>query len=197
MRLPCIIKFPGIKSKGIVNNAMINWTDLAPTILDMVGVDNTKFGFHGRSFKNILDQTNPVGWDEIYASHTFHEITMYYPMRVCQERQYKLIWNIAWRLEYPFSTDLWASSTWQSVYRNKIDYFGKRKVSDYLFRPEFELYDMIKDPSEIHNLAGDKTYLVILESLKQKIKTFQKNTSDPWYIMWNHETFIKMNGVNL
>jgi N-sulfoglucosamine sulfohydrolase len=181
----------------MVNNAMINWADLTPTILDLVGVDHSSYGFHGRSFKNVLDQTNPVGWDEIYASHTFHEITMYYPMRVCQERRYKLIWNLAWRLEYPFSSDLWASSTWQSIYRNKVEMFGKRKVSDYLFRAEFELYDLLNDPNEIHNLAGDKAYSSILETMKQKIKTFQIKTSDPWYLLWNHESTLKRNGVNL
>ena len=85
-------------------------------------------------------------------------------MRVCQERQYKLIWNLAWRLEYPFSADLWASSTWQSIYRNKVETFGKRKVTDYLFRTEFELYNLKNDPDEIHNLAGDKAYSAILDN---------------------------------
>ena len=197
MRLPCIINSPKISNKGIVNNAMINWADMTPTILDMVGVDHSKYELHGRSFKNVLDQTNPAGWDEIYASHIFHEITMYYPMRVCQEREYKLIWNLAWRLEYPFSQDLWASSTWQSIYRNKVELFGKRKVSDYLFRPEFELYNLKNDPSEIKNLANDPVHGQQLESMKQKMKAFQKKTSDPWYLLWNHETQLKRNGVNL
>lgn len=197
MRLPCIIKVPGQKSKGIINNAMINWTYLTPTILDIAGVSSSKSKFHGRSFKNILEQTNPTGWDENYASHIFHEITMYYPMRVFQDRRYKLIWNMAWRLEYPFASDLWASSTWQSIYRNKVEYFGKRKVSDYLFRPEFELYDMVNDPDEIHNLAGDKSFSVKLESMKQKIKIFQRKTNDPWLIMWDHDASLQGSGVNI
>jgi N-sulfoglucosamine sulfohydrolase len=197
MRVPCIVKIPGTKSVGIVNNAMINWADITPTILDLAGVERSNFGFHGRSFKNVLDQTQPQGWDEIYASHTFHEITMYYPMRVYQSRQFKLIWNIAWRLEYPSASDLWFSSTWQSIYRNNTEYFGKRKVKDYLFRPEFELFDLSKDPAEIHNLSINKEYAVILDSLKQKIKIFQKKTADPWLIMWNHDNTLQGTGVNL
>ena len=50
----------------------------------------------------VLDQENPQGWDEVFASHTFHEITMYYPMRVVHSGKYKLIWNIAHPLPYPF-----------------------------------------------------------------------------------------------
>ena len=197
MKLPCIIKHPKVPKKGIVNNAMITWADLTPTILDMAGIRFTPTDFHGRSFYSILSQSSPEGWDEIYAAHNFHELTMYYPMRVCRDRQYKLIWNIVWRLEYPFASDLWAASTWQSVYRNKIPRFGQRSVQDYLFRKEFELYDLNQDPGEIHNLANDPTYAEILEAMKMKLKDFQRKTNDPWLIMWDHDTSMQGTGVNL
>ncbi|OEK07659.1 hypothetical protein A8C32_16905 [Flavivirga aquatica] len=35
----------------------------------------------------------------------------------------------------------------QEIYRKDIEYFGSKKVQDYLFRPEFELYDLSKDPT--------------------------------------------------
>jgi N-sulfoglucosamine sulfohydrolase len=35
----------------------------------------------GRSLLPILEEENPKGWDEVYGSHVFHEITMYYPVR--------------------------------------------------------------------------------------------------------------------
>ena len=197
MHLPCIVKDPRINAKGIVNNAMINWADLTPTILDMTGADISKYKFHGRSFKNVLAETNLKGWDVNYASHTFHEITMYYPMRVVQNRQYKLIWNIAWRLEYPFASDLWISSTWQSIFRNKVEIYGKRKVKDYLFRTEFELFDMVKDPDEINNLAERNEFSAVLNEMKQQLKDFQKNTSDPWYIIWNNDSNLQGSGVHL
>jgi N-sulfoglucosamine sulfohydrolase len=122
---------------------------------------------------------------------------MYYPMRVVRSKNYKLIWNIAWRLEYPFASDLWASSTWQSIYRNKIENFGPKKVQDYLFRPEFELYDLEKDPGELNNLTNNKDFKEVLESMKSKMKKFQTETSDPWNIMWGHDTSLQGSGVNL
>ncbi|WP_298488175.1 sulfatase [uncultured Maribacter sp.] len=197
IKLPCIIKNPTNTAKGISNEAMISWVDLTPTILDMANISFEKEQFHGKSFNAIINKTNPEGWNEIYASHTFHEITMYYPMRVVRSGDYKLIWNIAWRLEYPFASDLWASSTWQGIYRNKIEYFGPRKVQDYLFRPEFELYDLSKDPEERNNLVGNKDFEEKLESLKTKLKGFQTKTKDPWMIMWNHDSSIQGTGVNL
>jgi len=197
IKLPCIIKDPTNSVKGTTNNAMISWVDLTPTILEMAKVSFEEKDFHGKSFKNIISEKNPKGWDEVYASHTFHEITMYYPMRVVRSGNYKLIWNIAWRLEYPFASDLWASSTWQSIYRNHEDYYGPKKVEDYLFRPEFELYDLEKDPNELDNLATQKDFEEVLETMKTKMKTFQTTTSDPWIIMWSHDASLQGTGVDL
>ncbi|WP_276168173.1 sulfatase family protein [Zobellia alginiliquefaciens] len=198
IKLPCIIKDPFANLKGgTVNNALISWTDLTPTILDMANVTYDSNDFHGKSFKNILSEENPKGWDEMYASHTFHEITMYYPMRVVRDKNYKLIRNIAWRQEYPFASDLWAASTWQEVYRSEKEYFGKRKVKDYLFRPEFELFDLSKDPDESQNLANDENYTEVLEGLKTKMKAFQLETKDPWLISWDYDNSLQGTGVNL
>ncbi|TWT80770.1 Arylsulfatase [Planctomycetes bacterium CA13] len=197
VKLPCIVKDPRMKNQGIVNNAMITWADLTPTILSFAGVKYSASDFHGRNFTTILGETSPKGWNEIYASHNFHELTMYYPMRVVREGKFKLIWNIAWRLEYPFASDLWAASTWQSVYRSGGETFGKRKVKDYLFRAEFELYDLSKDVDEIQNLATDEDHADVLKRLKGKLKAFQLKTKDPWVILWDHDDSMQGTGVGL
>ncbi|GAA3617243.1 sulfatase [Flavivirga amylovorans] len=197
IKLPCIIKDPTKGKKGIVNNARISWVDLTPTILDMADVSYQENEFHGKSFNAIIDQEKPNGWDKIYASHTFHEITMYYPMRVVIDGDYKLIWNVAYQLDYPFASDLWAASTWQGIYRNNKEYFGKRTVKDYMYRPEFELFNLSKDPGESDNLAKQEDYQEILESMKLKMKDFQLNTKDPWLIMWDHDNSLQGTGVNL
>ena len=143
---------------------------------------------HGRSFLSALEKTNPAGWDEVYASHTFHEITMYYPMRVVRTRQYKLIWNIAHQLPYPFASDLWAAPTWQDIYRRgKNAKYGKRTVNDYIHRARFELYDVKNDPDEVVNLAGSKEHTPLLKQMKAKIRAFQLRTSDPWILKWRYE----------
>jgi N-sulfoglucosamine sulfohydrolase len=187
MNLPCIVRSPYQKKQGLVCNAMITWADITPTILDFAGALQKETDFHGRSFQSILEDESPKGWDEIYASHTFHEITMYYPMRVIREREHKLIWNIAHGLEYPFASDLWESSTWQAVLQRGDKFYGKRSIDAYLHRSEFELYDLDEDPYEIKNLAGDAKYEKLLGELKEKLKSFQNRTNDPWIIKWQHE----------
>ena len=197
IRLPCIVSDPRADARGSVNNAMITWADLTPTILDFAGVEFQTDRFHGRSFRPVIGESDPAGWDEIYAAHNFHEITMYYPMRVVRSGDYKLIWNIAHGLDYPFASDLWAASTWQSVYRSGAEFYGNKRVTDYLKRPEFELFDLASDPQESNNLAADPDFAVLLQSLKDKIRDFQIRTRDPWQIIWSNESQVQGTGVNL
>ena len=187
MHLPCVVRDPAQEKRGGICNAMVNWADITPTLLDFAGAVPREPQYQGRTFRRVLGQENPEGWDEIYASHTFHEITMYYPMRVVRTRRYKLIWNIAHGLDYPFASDLWASKTWQATLKRGDSHYGKRTVDAYLHRPAFELYDLEKDPHEIVNLADDPNHALILAQLKEKLRAFQKNTGDPWLLKWEYE----------
>jgi N-sulfoglucosamine sulfohydrolase len=187
MNLPCIVRTPWQKDKGITCDALVNYADLAPTILDFAGATPSDYEFHGRSFKSVLEREHADGWDTTYASHTFHEITMYYPMRVVRERRFKLIWNIAHGLEYPFASDLWESATWQGNLKRNNTRYGKRTVDAYLHRPKFELYDLQNDPHEVLNLAADPDYQNKLDEMKARLKAFQRQTKDPWVLKWDYE----------
>ena len=207
MRIPMVIRNPYGRRDGKPCNAMVTLADLTPTILDFArakpkqparakrpkgkrkrrrtGPSNV---LHGRSFLSALESIDPRGWDEVYASHTFHEITMYYPMRVVRTRRYKLIWNLAHQLPYPFASDLWAAPTWQDIYRQGMSAkYGKRTVKAYIHRAKFELYDLVEDPHEVKNLAASPKHATRLKRLKEKLKAFQQRTRDPWILKWRYE----------
>ncbi|MBX2851039.1 MAG: sulfatase [Phycisphaeraceae bacterium] len=214
LRTPLIVRNPYNDQRGLESDAMISWVDLTPTVLDFAGVlsddgkveqgllqkvkpvrlnkqrnDELKPGvMHGRSFLETLTQEKTTGWDQISASHTFHEIQMYYPMRVVQERRYKLIWNIAHQQPYPFASDLWESKTWQTQLAKGYDApYGQKTVGEYVHRPAFELYDLQQDPYEGDNLADDPAYAEVLETMKKKLKDMQERTNDPWIMKWRYE----------
>jgi len=186
INLPCVVRNPLQTKQGHTCDAMINYADIAPTILDYAGLDPHP-QFHGRSFLEAVETESPDGYDEIFASHTFHEITMYYPMRVARERRYKLIWNLAHDLPFPFASDLWASATWQAVQGRGLEKYGQRSVDAYLHRAEFELYDLEKDPDEVNNIADDADHAEVLDRLKKKLRNFQEETDDPWILKWTYE----------
>ena len=187
MRLPCIVRSPARKNPGGVQDAMITWADLTPTLLDVAGAPATAGDFDGRSFRAGLDGARLNGWDEIYASHTFHEITMYYPMRVVRTRRHKLIHNVANELTYPSALDLIKSPTWISVAESGGRMFGARSVDAFLHRPKFELYDLERDPNEVINLADKPEHRKLQAELIEKLKAFQTATRDPWVRKWSYE----------
>jgi len=144
--------------------------------------------YHGRSWLGILGDPAADHHDEIFASHTFHEIQMYYPMRALRDRDYKLIWNIAHPLPYPFASDLWAASSWQAQYRRSLAApWGKRTVGGYIQRPRFELYDMRNDPDEAVNLALDPAHAETLARYKDRLRALQRALGDRWESKWDYE----------
>ena len=190
LRVPLIVRGPGVRKANRTTEAMISHVDLVPTLLEMAGASPSRGELHGRSFLGVLnDEPAPTaGWDEVYASHTFHEVTMYYPMRVVRQGRYKLIWNLAAPLPFPFASDLWEAPTWQESLRKGPDsLYGRRTVKAYVQRAKFELYDLHADPDEVRNLADSPEHAERRKSLEDKLRAFQKRTSDPWLSKWDYE----------
>lgn len=210
LQVPFVVRMPGTTG-GVVNDALISHTDITPTLLDVAGgYDAAKHAplklvpvgkgghgenagpkfdhYHGRSWLGLLGKEHVEGWDELMASHTFHEIQMYYPMRAIRDRQYKLIWNIAAPLPFPFAADLWAASTWQAQFKKGMDApYGLRTVGSYIHRPAFELFDLKADPAEVKNLAADPAFAAKLAEMKERLKAEQKRTGDSWISKWSYE----------
>lgn len=184
--LPLIVQAPGHKG-GHANNALTNYVDLAPTILDWCAAKGPKYKLPGRSLLPILDDENPKGWDETFGSHQFHEITMYYPMRSIQTRRHKYIVNLAHKLDYPFASDLWASQTWQGILKRGDTMMGQRSVDAYLHRPKEELYDTQSDPNELKNLAADPAHAEVLQDLRSRVRAWQRATDDAWTILYEQQ----------
>ncbi len=164
------------------------WKERGERLRENRSGGHTFRSYHGKSWLSILDKPNAQHWDTIFASHTFHEIQMYYPMRVVQDTQYKLIWNIASGLAYPFASDLWAASSWQAQFRQGLDApYGQKTVGEYIHRAPFELFDIQKDPEETHNLALSPKHEALLKKYQTKLKAYQKQMNDPWIMKWKYE----------
>jgi len=194
--LPLLIRKPG--QKGVTCSAMASWTDITPTVLDWCGVKPAPVGkkeapLAGRSLLPVLEQEKPEGWEVVYGSHQFHEVTMYYPMRMVRTRQWKYILNLAHPLDYPFASDLWGSDMWQGVLKRGDKFMGKREVAAFVKRPKEELYDLLKDPNELTNLLADPMWRderpnkLVHQAMRDYLGEWRKKTADPWLIKDQHE----------
>lgn len=218
LKVPFVVRNPYQEKRGVESKALISHVDIAPSLLDFAGgldaqtngpkkwvspkeywngkdyvaKENRGIGeyrsYHGKSWIPVLGDANATHHETIFASHTFHEIQMYYPMRVVRDSKYKLIWNIAHQLPYPFASDLWAASSWQAQFRTSLDApYGQHTVGEYINRAKFELFDIEKDPHETTNLAMKPEFHEVLVKYQKKLKAMQKELRDPWIMKWDYE----------
>lgn len=176
---PLIIAKPDQTRVGIANDALVNWCNIAPTVYEWCGVPIPE-GLPERSLLPIVEEEHPAGWDETYFSHTFHEVTNYYPYRVLRGRRYKYVRNLFPELTTPLPADLWDSPTWQAVLDRNIEMMGKRPTDRFLHQDAEELFDLEADPVEAHNLIDDPDLADVAEEMRQKVKDFRMRTGDPW-----------------
>ena len=70
---------------------------------------------------------------------------------------------------------------------NRETFFMSRTVEAYIHRPRHELYDLESDPHEVVNLADQPEHAKLLGELQEKVRVWQKQTGDPWFIKYEHE----------
>ena len=48
-----------------------------------------------------------AGYDTAYGSHTFHQVDMYYPVRVLVTKDYQLLHNMEYKMPYEIASDIY------------------------------------------------------------------------------------------
>lgn len=178
LHLPLIVRAPG--SAAAVNDAMVSWTDIAPTILDWAGVAPPGYPLSGSSLMPILGKAGDPARDAVFASHEFHEINQYYPMRAVRTRTHSYIVNLAHPLDYPIAGDVAGSPSWKAIAADRTTRLGQRTQAAYLKRPAEELYDLTRDPDEVVNVVGARAYAGVLADLRARMLKMRTATRDPW-----------------
>lgn len=204
VRLPLIVRQPGAKP-GVVNPNMISFLDILPTCIEWAGVENSDVKTFrteaspprlGTPFLRILGESEllpPEKWKQhVFGSHTFHEVQNYWPTRFMRNHRYKYHRNMAWRLDFPFASDLYSSLSWEGI-RNATSLpadqsdtpevmLGRRRLQDYIFRGPEELFDLDNDPEEVNNLAGKPEFEPVLKEMRAKVEEWQYQTDDAWLL---------------
>ncbi|MDQ3289123.1 MAG: sulfatase [Pseudomonadota bacterium] len=179
IHVPMFVVSPDQRRRGVKSRAMASLVDVAPTILDWADAAHPADELPGRSLLPILENDEPAGWDTVFASHTFHEINQYYPMRALRNQRYKYIRNLAHELPFPVPGDVAESPSWQAMLATGAP-VGQRSQQAFLRRPSEELYDLTTDPLELRNLADDPAHAAALALLRAELDQHRARTRDPW-----------------
>eukprot|EP00096_Caligus_rogercresseyi_P013257 TRINITY_DN5933_c0_g1_i2.p1 TRINITY_DN5933_c0_g1~~TRINITY_DN5933_c0_g1_i2.p1 ORF type:complete len:343 (+),score=21.69 TRINITY_DN5933_c0_g1_i2:126-1031(+) len=185
---PLLISTPELRQSGIRgkrSSELASLLDIVPTILDWLKIKYPKRrpALTGRSLLNALKDDKKLLRRPIFGSHSLHEVTMYYPMRYIRTHRYKLIHNMNNPSAFPIDQDLYLSPSFQDVLDRTIHKKWlpwNKNLTSYYFRPEWELYDLKRDPKELTNIADKPEYKEKLMKLRKKLWQWQKSTQDPW-----------------
>ncbi|WGH74975.1 sulfatase [Tenacibaculum tangerinum] len=152
MKIPMLIRYPKkIKSGTVINQYALN-IDLAPTILELAGVEKPNY-MQGESMVNILDESKE------------HE---------------------DWRKSFMF--EYYVDDAYPYAGPNMLALrAGKYKLVDAFLENDIdELYDLEKDPGEMHNLINDANYDVVEKELRQELEKlklkYKYNTDRDWWL---------------
>ena len=182
VRVPMIVRRPGLRRPGRTSEALVAFTDLTPTILDWTETSFDAYPLQGRSFLPVLESEQFDGWDRALLSHVGHDVFAHYPMRTLRGPRYKLIWNITWRAEYPLPIDTVQRRTWADNRASGSEKIGVRTIDQFLHRPQLEFYDLQSDPWESNNLAATRDPKIrdIVDSMIDELVAKLESQNDPW-----------------
>jgi arylsulfatase A-like enzyme len=195
--LPLAIMWKGkIIAPGRVIEDFVNFTDMAPTFLELAGVEQAASGMEkiqGTSLTDIFFSHKSgivsASRDHVLIGKERHDVgrpnDVGYPIRGIRKDDYLFIINYEvnrWPVGNPITgylnTDGGATKTKiLNDRRNGVNLenwalnFGKRAA--------FELYNIKNDPDCIENLADQKAYKEISEALKNQLEKELKEQKDP------------------
>jgi N-sulfoglucosamine sulfohydrolase len=151
---------------GRVIDSLVSHIDLFPTVCEFLGVERPDF-LQGVSLLPLLHGEVPAVRDEIFAGSTWH--AAYEPQRAIRTTRYKYIrrWGERHTPVLP-NTDDGPSKDLLLRYG-----WGEREV------PSEQLFDLVFDPNEAHNLATDPGHQGILAELGERLEQWMRETDDP------------------
>ena len=188
-----IIRWPGRIRSGTRNSAMVQYVDILPTLLEATDADPAEFdtgrpgapdggnGFDGKSFLSVLLGQKHSHRDYIFGAHTTKGIingSPSYPIRAVRSASLKYIRNLSH--EAAFSNVNTRPGGGGGVWQSWLDAGQKTRARAdfYVHRPAEELYDLGKDPYELHNVINDPTYRTHVADLQTRLSHWMKQQAD-------------------
>jgi N-sulfoglucosamine sulfohydrolase len=174
VRVPFLVKWPGVSTAGLVCRSFISSVDLMPTLLDAAGASCPPV--EGRSLREVVQGKTPADWpDTMFTEYTAHVDRHFYPRRAIRGERFKLIHDLDSARENPVPHRGFVHSL---VLKPENRAF-KNAYFTAFHPPEWELYDLTKDPHETVNLIGNPEYADELKILQTQLTRSQEKTGDP------------------
>lgn len=177
MQTPFIIKWPGRIKSGGSSKSMVSAVDIAPTILNLAGIEAPK-GFQGKSFLNVIKNPSLKFRNYVFSEHNWHDYEA--SERMVRTEDFLYVLNTRPQLSNPGSADVTSSPAFDDLKLLKAT--GKLSAAQadvfLMPRPAEELFDCRKDPDQLSNLSSSPKHTKELNKLRKIMNQWQLETDD-------------------
>ena len=198
LRTGFVMRWAGVTRPGSVVKDLVSTADVTPTLVEAAGGTLEPGACDGMSFLPLLkgkelEQPRKYVFGAFTNCRIIDNRERVYPIRSIRDRQFSLIYNpnhesitsnvsLSQALkmiqeENAGSKSLNLAASW--VPRAKKDNRAKALVHKLHHRPEYELYDLSKDPFELENKADDPSHKKTLARLKKALHAKLTKLGDP------------------
>jgi len=190
-----IARLPGKVTEGARTEAIVQYADVLPTLLEAAGGDPADHAYDGTSFLPVLLGEASEHRELAYGVHNNIPEGPAYPVRTVTDGTFRYIRNLRpdeiyiekhlmgisgeGKLNNPYwATWVWGASTNEATYA---------LVKRYTRRPAEQLYRTADDPYELTNLADDSRYADVKQRLSGELDRWMRSQGDPGVAQDTHE----------
>ena len=182
-----IARWPGKIAPGKRTDALVQYTDVLPTLVDAASGDVASRDYDGTSFLPVLLGEKSTHRKYVYGMHNNLPEGPAFPIRTVSDGRYRYIRNLCpdeiyiekhlmgWSGQGELNNPYWG--TWVAqAWANPRTY---DLVKRYTRRPPEQLYQTAEDPYEMNNLADDPAAADIKARLAAVLDRWMAEQGDP------------------
>jgi len=182
-----IARWPSRITAGQRTDALVQYADILPTLIDAANGDTAKASCDGTSFLPVLLGETTEHRRYAYGVHNNIPEGPAYPIRTISDGTYRYVRNLApdeiyiekhlmgisgdGSLNNPYWAT-WVREAWANPHTYKL-------VKRYMHRPAEQLYHTAEDPYELTNLAKDPSHAEIKARLGDELDHWLTAQCDP------------------
>ena len=180
-------RWPGKIAPGKRTNALVQYADVLPTIVDAAAGRVSKHEYDGKSFLPVLLGKKSTHRKFVYGMHNNIPEGPAYPIRTVSDGRHRYIRNLrpdeiyiekhlmGWSGDGKLNNPYW--STWvREAWANAQTY---DLVKRYMRRPAEQLYHTAEDPYEMTNLADNPAAADVKTRLSAELDRWMSEQGDP------------------
>lgn len=182
-----IARWPGQVAPNIRTDALVQYADILPTLLEAAGSSPSSRQFDGSSFLRVLHGRSTTHRQYAYGMHNNIPEGPAYPIRTITDGEFRYIRNLTPNSIYiekhlmgrtgdgKLNNPYWNSWIWDTAFSQR----SYDLVERYMRRPPEQLYHTSEDRYEMNNLMQSGAYEEVRSTLSSELDRWMESQGDP------------------